>query len=330
MNKNDYIREVSSIKPSENLKWEILNMKPKSINKKTATWKIVVSLAACLIFVVGIVPALLGSNFAAKSESVKTVRNEENEAYSYNENYSQEVDGEPIKETALTGTAQESRKIVKNAKVYIETKDLAKLLTQLNEKIAEYEGYTDSLDESMYDSKSANLVAKIPAQKLDSFISVLEELGTVKSKNISNTDITDAYTDVESNIEALEIEEKTLLDILSKCDNMNDVIQVQNRLSDVRAELNSYKTSQKRYDSQISYSAVAISISEEERIVERNDGSFSARLKERFSDSLYNIGAFFEEVAVNLLGGVLYIAIFAVVAVAVVIIVKKVKKKKGK
>ncbi|MBQ7596861.1 MAG: DUF4349 domain-containing protein, partial [Clostridia bacterium] len=133
------------------------------------------------------------------------------------------------------------------------------------------------------------------------------------------------YIDVESNIKALETEEKALLGILEKCKSVSETIEVQDRLSQVRGKLESLKSQKANLDSQISYSKISISVSEERRIVE-NDDSFSARLKTKFEDSIYNISAFFEELAVNLFGGILYILLIGVVVFVIVIIIKKIRK----
>ena len=139
--------------------------------------------------------------------------------------------------------------------------------------------------------------------------------------------MTDDYTDTESQIKALETEEKALLGILAKCETVQDTMSVQERLASVRGELESLRVQKKNYDQRIAYSEVLISISEVER-VKKTPTSFGSQVSEKFSESLYNIGQFFRNLGVFVLGASPYFVIAAVVIVVAVIIIKKKRNKK--
>ena len=141
------------------------------------------------------------------------------------------------------------------------------------------------------------------------------------------SDITDSYTETASKIKAYETEEKALLGILEKCENVQDTITVQNRLSEVRSELEAMKSQKKLYDSQISYSEITISVVQVERESKVVKG-FGSEVSEKFSESLYNLGQFFRNLAVFLLGASPYILVFTAVIVLAVIVIKSKKKSK--
>ena len=329
MNKDDYIKAVDNITAPDSLKEKIRNQ--NNIDKKTGMkkyYKVIAAVAACLVVIVGF-SAVSGITMGNKAKS--DAAPVENGFYSadneisedYNEAQSTETaDDSSVEMKSLTET---NRKIIKNAELTVQIKDYDKFIAALNGKIDAFGGYTDSLEENNYSSKNAVIVARVPAEKLGEFLSEIEKIGTVQSKNISKSDVTDTYTDIESRITALETEEKALLKILESCKTVSETIEVQSRLSEVRAQIESFKSQKKSYDSQISYSTVRIYASQEERIL-KNDGSFSSRLKEKFDSSIYNIGSFFENLALNFLGGILYILIAAAIAAVVIIIVKKRKK----
>ncbi|MGN1169354.1 MAG: DUF4349 domain-containing protein [Acutalibacteraceae bacterium] len=232
--------------------------------------------------------------------------------------------------TDTTSTVSGNRKIIKNAHIIMQTKDYEAFMIGVNQSVSSYGGYTEELNE--YNSSddepvSAYIVYRIPADKLDGFLEQISKLGSVDSKEITQSDITDSYIDTQSRIKALETEEKALLALLEKSDVLADIISVQDRLTQVRSELESYKAQLKAYDSQIDYSTVSISVSEAERIV-KSDGSFSSQVKEKFTKSLYNLGKFFTAFAINFIGSLPYIVIVAVVAAVIIIIVKKRRKNK--
>lgn len=329
MNKDDYIKAVDNITAPDSLKEKIRNQNNIERKNGMKKYKVIAAAAACLVVIVGF-SAVSGITMGSKAEdSAAPVENgfysadTEMKAEGYNDN--QSMDAVADSSPQIKSKTETNRKIIKNAELSIQTKDYNKFITALNEKINALGGYTDSLEENNYASKNAMIVARVPAEKLDEFLSGVEKIGTVQSKNISKSDVTDSYNDIESRITALETEETALLKILGDCDTVSETIEVQSRLSEVRAQIESFKSQKKSFDSQISYSTVTIYVSEEERIL-KNDGSFSSRLREKFDSSVYNIGSFFESLALNFLGGILYILIAAAIAVVVIIIVKKRKK----
>ncbi len=330
MNKDKYVQAMDNITMPEELRESILaQSKTAGKSRKKKNWKIAAIAAACLTvaFAVAIIPltATLGASKSAADKMTKESYSEySNETADEVSLGTQDAAAPAVTET----TAASARKIVKNAEVYVETKDMKTFMKAVNQKLDTLGGYTESLQENNYDNMSIQMTARVPAEKLDEFLQTLETVGTAQSKNVSKSDVTDAYADTEGHITALETEEKALLKILEKCETVEDAMSVQKRLAEVRGELNGYRAQKKNYDSQIAYSIVRMEVSEAERIV-RHDDSFSAQIKEKFEDSLYNIGGFFESLAVNLFGGILYVLLLAAAVVVVILIIRRVRTKRS-
>lgn len=341
MNKNDYIREVDKIVPSDELKNKIKNLETKPVVKKNYVWKTVVAIAACFVVVIALsaVPAFFGANSEDKSSMNLTVEQgaaediadgtASNDFFSSYSNSSGTSSGATGGSSA-SATVTSDRKIIKNAEIYVDTKNYSVFMTALNQKIGQLDAYIEESNEFNSGSETANrnsnMKVRVPAENLDTFIKEIESLGTVTSKSVNSSDITDSYIDTQSRLNALKTEEETLLGLLKDADNLSDVIEIQSRISQVRADIESMETTLKRYDSQVEYSNVWVYVNEVEREVE-SDGSFFGRVKETFLENVYGLGEFFEDAAVSVLGGIPYILIAAVVAVAVILIIKKVKKR---
>ncbi len=71
-----------------------------------------------------------------------------------------------------------------------------------------------------------------------------------------------AYVDTESRIKAYEAEYTTLLDILAKAETLSDVIVIQNRITEVTYELESYRAQLRKYDDLVSYCTVYLDVRE--------------------------------------------------------------------
>lgn len=327
MNKKDYIREVDELHAPDSLKDNISKLKPVHSAKHKKGKKITAIVAACLAVTVlicgvyGVGPSL----FQSKS----SIEIGDSGTYSYNNSNG----GGNANESAgsydnANAASASSQKLIKKASVRLETKNADELIKNINSQISSLKGYTSSLNQSKYNGYlTVDTNVCVPAEKLDEFLDFLEKSGTITSKNVETADVTDDYSDTESQIKALETEEKALLGILEKCENVQDTMNVQERLTSVRGELESLKSQKKNYDQRIAYSEVLINISEVER-VKKTPTSFGSQVSEKFSESLYNIGQFFRNLGVFVLGASPYFVIAAVVIVVAVIIIKKKRNKK--
>ncbi len=227
-----------------------------------------------------------------------------------------------------------SRKLIKNASLNIQTKEFDQFITSVEGKIKEYGGYVENSEvggNDFYYSNSnryAEMTVRVPAEKLDEFLNTVSDLATVTSKSVSVNDITSDYIDVESRIKALETEREALLGILKKANTVSETLEIQNRLSEVNADLESSKSKLKTFDSLVSYSKVTLNISEVERVTETEKEGFFAEIRRRLTDNLYNIGQGFRSFGIWFLSSLPYIAIFAVVITAVCLVLKKIVRKR--
>ena len=310
MNKTDYIREVDELHAPDSLKDNISKLKPVHSAKHKKGKKITAIVAACLAVTVlicgvyGVGPSL----FQSKS----SIEIGDSGTYSYNNSNGAGNANESAGSYGNANAASaSSQKLIKKASVRLETKNADELIKR------KYDGYL-TVDTNVC----------VPAEKLEEFIDFLEKTGTITSKNIETLDVTDNYTNTESQIKALETEEKALLGILAKCETVQDTMSVQERLASVRGELESLRVQKKNYDQRIAYSEILISISEVERVKKTPTG-FGSQVKENFFESIYNIGQFFRSLGIFILGESPYIVLIAAVAALVILIVKK-KRKKNK
>ena len=282
----------------------------------------------------GYIPAN-GYGFSSREDSFVDGDIAEEATQAYDENGSQKSSSS---KTGMNIEDAQTRKIIRNASLEVETKEFDKFIAGIENAVNEAKGYIESSQiygNSYYYSdgnRSATMKFRIPADDLDAFLDKIGNMGNVKEKSISATDITANYTDIQARIDSLEAERKALLAILEKADKVSDIIQVQDKITSVNADLDSYKRSIKNYDSLIAYSQVTVEISEVERVsTSTSKLGFMQELKEKFSDNLYDIGQGLRSFAIWFISSIPYILIFgAIAAVGIIIIKKLIKKRKAK
>ncbi len=259
-----------------------------------------------------------------------------NQEYAAEENGS--VDGEmsdsvssqlrtPLKDDVFKPAV--TRVVTRKAELYIETEDYEKLIKLIESKVEDLYGYIESSNDYDYESnagRSGFMTIRVPAEDLDAFITSLEENATVRTKTIKTDDITSDYVDTESMIAALETEHATLLDLLSKAGSLSDTIQIQDRLTNVRQELQYYESMMMRMNDEVVYSTVYIDIDEVEHASASGIG-FWHDVKTGFIDSLYDIAEGFKIMTIWFVSALPFVAILIVCGIIVRGIINVFRKK---
>lgn len=230
----------------------------------------------------------------------------------------------------------EERKIIKKVNESVQTESYDDFMTQLKSLITECGGYISSASysgDNYYNKnayRSAYLVVRIPAERLDAFTGGVNGLGVVSSYSESIDDVTGAYVDVESRIAVLTAEETALLAMLTEAETVSQTLEIRESLSRVQADLASYKAQKQTFDSQISYSTVNMNIYEVRQAEVANPGFFE-EVGDEFSDSMYNLGQNLRAFAVWFLGNIVEIVIFAAVASGgTILVIKLIKRRRVK
>ena len=172
--------------------------------------------------------------------------------------------------TSGSGTQFQDQKLIKTVDLRAETEDLDTLMTRLSEQIASLGGYTEYQNVyngsayNTYRSRSAELTIRIPADQLAGFLTQVEDFSNVISKTESVDDVTLQYVDTQSRMEALEAEQDRLLELMEQAETMSDLLEIEERLTQVRYELESVASQLRVMDNQVSYATIERYIEEVE------------------------------------------------------------------
>ena len=197
--------------------------------------------------------------------------------------------------------ALSNRKIIRNADMSIETLAFDAFLEKLIASVESFGGYTESSSignrgyRNGQQLRNAHYTIRIPADRLDDFLSAVSELGNVMSINTGLRDVTTNYVDSEKHLESLRVEQQALMEILAKAETVEDIITVQDRLTYVRYEIESYEAILRTYDDQIALSTVSRSVNEVEKETQVEKETFGQEVSRRFKESLESVGEFFRD-----------------------------------
>ena len=187
------------------------------------------------------------------------------------------------------------RKLIRDANLTIETKEFDALIENLQNQIGAIGGYVESMNESGNSYRSsgrrfAYIYARIPAEKLDAFLSTADGLGNVIQKGMSTRDVTASYVDMESRLKVLETEKESLQKIMANAATTTEMLETQSRLYDVIEEIEAYEAQKRSYDNQIAYSTVSIDIQEVIELTPQPEETRWEELSRRFTQSIGDLG----------------------------------------
>ena len=243
----------------------------------------------------------------------------------------------------LPENQQAGRKLITTMTLSAETEHFDALMGNLERQIAELGGYIENSDQwngsvdyygNRINDRSASLTVRIPMEKLDGFLSLMEENSNITNKSKNVEDVTLAYVDLESHKKALLTAEERLLELLEKAETVEDLIAIEEKLTDVRYQLESMESQLRTYDNKINYSTVYLNIQEVTRLTPVEAPTTWSRIRNGFSENLYNLGEgikdFFIGVVINIPYIVMWIIILGIGAFIGFLAVKHDKKKKEK
>ena len=293
-------------------------------------WAAILGMAAMLLLVTGCGGSSTNQSAGIASESYATTEEAVMDMAAEAPAMEQDMgDGGITSENGIDPVAQNGRKLIKTVRLELQTREFDAVVEGLSKKVQEMDGYIENSSmwgNSYYNNstRSSEYTVRVPADRLDEFVQVVGELGNVTYKSESVEDVTLQYVDVESRKKALETEQARLLELLEQAENLEDLLAIESRLSEVRYELENYGSQKRFLDNQIDYSTVYVSVSEVERLTDTGKKTFFQEIAERFGNSLYGVGRGLRSFAVVLIGSLPVLVFWAAVIAAMVAAIRKI------
>src|SRR5690606_38738577 len=93
---------------------------------------------------------------------------------------------------------------------------------------------------STRETMSGEMELRVPAEHFDSILTYVRTVGRVVSEQITSSDVTEEYIDLEARIGTQQQLEARLLDLLAKREGkLSDIVQIEEKLASVRKEIES-------------------------------------------------------------------------------------------
>lgn len=229
----------------------------------------------------------------------------------------------------------QGRLLIRTVMITAETTNYNKVAADLESRVRECGGYIEY--SSMHgtgnnkDLRSGSYTVRVPADKLDSLIEAVGTSCTVTSSNESTTDVTLEYVDTKARIESLRVEYDQLLTLLSQAEDLDTIIVLQNRLTDVRYQIESAESRVRVLENQVQYATLTLTLNEvleEKEVEEPHVVTYGEKVSNQFKQTWENTVEFFQNALLGLIACIPGIVVMIVIAAVVLIIVFTARKKR--
>lgn len=241
---------------------------------------------------------------------------------------------------SAAGTASiplpENRKWVITMSLTAETENLTDAMGLLAEKIQASGGYVESQSISgtavnSGRSPSAYITVRVPAEQLDSFVEDVSGMTNVVSSSRYVEDITLSYTDTEGRVKALKTEEARLLELMEQAQTMSDLLEIEERLTEVRYQLENYTSTLRLYDNQVDYATLDLTLREVAKFTPPEKQGFWEKVTSGLADSIVDMGQGMVDFAAWVLIELPYLVLVGLLGWLVVLLTRRsIKKRRAK
>ena len=156
------------------------------------------------------------------------------------------------------------RKLVRNASLEIQVQNVESFLKTFEKDITRFGAYSVSMNMNRHMGEiNESIELKVPPKNLDSLITFLKGKSVfIRNFSTSTDDVTASYYDSQARLKTKKELEARYFEILKSAKKVSEILEVEEKLSEVRAEIESFEGQLKLYDHQVAYSSLSLQLYE--------------------------------------------------------------------
>ncbi|MBR4334522.1 MAG: DUF4349 domain-containing protein [Clostridia bacterium] len=232
-----------------------------------------------------------------------------------------------------TNDAAQAEKIIRSASFTVKTADYDADLQKIQDLAADMGGrveyLTTSGDASSGQTRSASLTLRIPAQRLDEFLTGAQGVGTITGMTQQMEDVSDSYYDTQTRLKTQQEKLARLQEMMASAQDVSDLIEIESAIADAQYYIDRYTGTLKSYDSRVDFSTVSVFV-RETKVTETKEVSLGERILTGIGDSFREFGWFLEDMVIFLAAALPWIIALAAVVIVAVLIIRARKNRKNK
>lgn len=297
--------------------------------KRTLSILMALLLALSLTACGGSAKSLGGSTASQNSDSSIEI---ENNAADYGW-YEAPAEAEPASAVS-DGSGQNvlaNAKIIYTADMELETKEFDSASLALDQIVEGLGGYFEC--RSLYQGGSyrrLDCTIRVPAEQFSQLLDQAGQIAHVTCKDEYSNDVSEAYYDNEARLATQRTKLERLQALLEQAATMEDIIELENAISDTELQIEYLTGALRKYDSLIGYSTVTLRLREVYRLStdEEPAVTFGQRFSSALSMGLERGIVALEDLTLGIARNWAALVFLAAVAAAVILLLRRRRRKK--
>lgn len=227
-------------------------------------------------------------------------------------------------------TPQDSRKIIYNATLWLETKQYDQASADLLEAASQAGAYVQSSESSgsaERGNRSVYYTLRVPADNYSEFLNAAARAANLIRRSESSQDVTAEYVDLEARLASLEQQRQRLDELAAQAESLEDLLAIEQQRSEVQYQIESYTGQMNVLQDQISYSTVDVYLDEVTELTPQSP-SFISRVGSAFRGSWNGFVSVVQELVIGLIYLLPFLVVAAVVIALVVLLARRAAKKR--
>ena len=227
-------------------------------------------------------------------------------------------------------------KLIYYASATVETTEFDGTIEKLSALVEQYGGFVESssVNGSNYYTQSrgysstryASYVIRVPSEKFSALMGSLSTLGNVPYSHTYTENITAQYYDTDARLTAYQTQEARLLEMMEAAKTVEDLIAIEEKLTELRYQIESLQSTLKNWDRQVAYSTLDLEVQEVVEYTPESRMSYGQELALALCSGLKRTGEFFKDLLLAIVGALPALVILAVVLAILIPVWKKRRK----
>ncbi|MBD2767762.1 DUF4349 domain-containing protein [Hymenobacter sp. BT664] len=163
---------------------------------------------------------------------------------------------------APTSTAPRPRLLIYHAELRLRVENVARTTGQLDSLVRRSGGYlsaaAETRDEDGRNEWRQEMTIRVRPGGFQSLLSSISRLGTVEIKKLSTDDVTAQHADITARLATKRAVEQRYVALLQQAKRIKDVLDIEEKIGEVREEIESTESRLKTLNDEVAYSTITL------------------------------------------------------------------------
>ncbi|AZH25604.1 DUF4349 domain-containing protein [Haloplanus aerogenes] len=212
-------------------------------------------------------------------------------------------------------TVATGRSIIRTGEVRLRVDDYEAARRNLTAAVEARGGYVSDSSQQVHDRgeeswTSGRVVLRVPAEDFSGMMADVEGEGRVLESSTSTQDVTDQVVDLQARLENLRAERDRLRELYQRANDTEDVLAVERRLSEVQTEIERTEARLQSLQRRVAYSTITVEMTEPRPDRPAPDQWYDTPVLAAFLDSVHGVGVVLRATVVAAAYAAPYLVVF--------------------